>query len=219
MFRLSEHLTLSNPEAEFQMEKRNGIFEGNDPFVIAQRWLSEAEVCEINDPNAMALSTVDQSGFPNVRMVLLKSIEPNAFVFYTNYGSIKAQEAFSAGKVAFVIHWKTLRRQIRCRGLVEREEGRLADDYFLSRSPLSRIGAVASKQSEVLETRQVLADRVEKIRQEYGDEVARPKFWGGIRIRPHELEFWADGEARLHDRFRWSLNPKNQEWDIDRLYP
>ena len=201
------------------MEKRNGIFEGEDPFVIAQRWLNEAEQVELNDPNAMALSTVDESGMPNARMVLLKSVDKDSFVFYTNYGSIKAKESFSAGKVAFVIHWKSLRRQIRCRGTIEREEGAIADEYFLSRSPLSRVGAVASKQSKELESRQILMDRVSKIQQEQGTAVVRPAFWGGIRIRPVELEFWADGDARLHDRFRWEFLEKNASWSIKRLYP
>lgn len=201
------------------MEKRNEIFEGEDPFVIAQRWLNEAEQVELNDPNAMALSTVDESGMPNARMVLLKSVDKDSFVFYTNYGSIKAKESFSAGKVAFVIHWKSLRRQIRCRGTIEREEGAIADEYFLSRSPLSRVGAVASKQSKELESRQILMDRVSKIQQEQGNAVVRPAFWGGIRIRPVELEFWADGDARLHDRFRWEFLEKNASWSIKRLYP
>lgn len=201
------------------MEKRNGIFEGDDPFLIAQRWLGEAEHGELNDPNAMALSTVDENGMPNARIVLLKSIEKNSFIFYTNYGSVKAQEAFSAGKVAFVIHWKSLRRQIRCRGVVEREEGTIADEYFLSRSPQSRVGAVASKQSQELESRQILMDRVSNIQSEYGNEVVRPVFWGGIRIRPVEMEFWADGDARLHDRFRWVFQEKDASWSIKRLYP
>ena len=201
------------------MEKRNEIFEGEDPFVIAQRWLNEAEQVELNDPNAMALSTVDESGMPNARMVLLKSVDKDSFVFYTNYGSIKAKESFSAGKVAFVIHWKSLRRQIRCRGTIEREEGAIADEYFLSRSPRSRVGAVASKQSKELESRQILMDRVSKIKQEQGNDVVRPAFWGGIRIRPVELEFWADGDERLHDRFRWEFLEKNASWSIKRLYP
>ena len=201
------------------MEKRTGIFAGNDPFAIARKWLGEAEVVELNDPNAMALSTVDDDGMPNARVVLLKSVEENAFVFYTNYGSKKAQEAFGAGKAAFVIHWKSLRRQIRCRGVVEREDGFLADEYFLSRSLLSRVGAVASQQSQVLESRAILMDRVAALKAEYGENVPRPEFWGGVRIQPVELEFWADGEARLHDRFRWVRDGQDAEWKVDRLYP
>ena len=201
------------------MEKRTGIFAGNDPFAIARKWLGEAEVVELNDPNAMALSTVDDDGMPNARVVLLKSVEENAFVFYTNYGSKKAQEAFGAGKAAFVIHWKSLRRQIRCRGVVEREDGFLADEYFFSRSLLSRVGAVASQQSQVLESRAILMDRVAALKAEYGENVPRPEFWGGVRIQPVELEFWADGEARLHDRFRWVRDGQDAEWKVDRLHP
>ena len=219
MFYLSEHASGINPKATSEMEKRTGIFAGNDPFAIARSWLGEAEVVELNDPNAMVLSTVDDDGMPNARVVLLKSVEENAFVFYTNYGSKKAQEAFGAGKAAFVIHWKSLRRQIRCRGVVEREDGFLADEYFLSRSLLSRVGAVASQQSQVLGSRAVLMDRVAALKAEYGENVPRPEFWGGIMIQPVELEFWADGEARLHDRFRWVRDGHDAEWKVDRLYP
>ena len=116
------------------MTDRDGIFAGDDPFEIARAWLAEAEKTEPNDPNAIALSTVDADGMPNARMVLLKEIEPDGFVFYTNYGSAKAQEIASSGKAAFVMHWKSLRRQIRVRGLTSREEGSKADEYFSSRS-------------------------------------------------------------------------------------
>ena len=123
------------------MSDRTGIFAGDDPFAIARTWLAEAETGEPNDPNAIALSTVDAGGLPNVRMVLLKEIEDAGFVFYTNYGSAKARELDGAGKAAFVMHWKSLRRQIRVRGTVTREEGPQADAYFASRSLQSRLGA------------------------------------------------------------------------------
>ena len=116
------------------MEKRTGLFSGDDPFDIAKEWLQEAEKSEINDHNAIALATVDSQGLPNARMVLLKDIEASSFVFYTNYNSQKGQEIDSTGKAAFVIHWKSLRRQIRVRGLVEKEQGTMADEYFSSRS-------------------------------------------------------------------------------------
>jgi len=132
------------------MADRTGIFAGDDPFAIAQRWLDEAEGQEINDHNAIALATVDPDGLPNARMVLLKEIEADAFVFYTNYGSRKAQEIEAGGKAAFVMHWKSLRRQIRVRGTVTREEGPQADAYYASRSLKSRLGAWASRQSEPL---------------------------------------------------------------------
>jgi pyridoxamine 5'-phosphate oxidase len=201
------------------MEKRVGIFKGDNPFEIAKRWMAEAETLELNDPNAIALSTVDGAGMPNVRIVLLKSIEADAFIFYTNYASVKATEALDSGKAAFVLHWKSLRRQIRCRGFIKREEGEMADEYFASRSTLSRLGAIASRQSQVLESRQVLMDRVELARGEHGDALKRPDFWGGIRIEPVEIEFWADGEARLHDRFKWTRSRTEETWNIVRLFP
>ncbi len=135
------------------MADRSGIFAGDDPFAIARAWLDEAEESEPNDPNAIALATVDADGLPNARMVLLKEIEADAFLFYTNYGSAKGREISSAGKAAFVMHWKSLRRQIRVRGLTSREEGPMADAYFASRSLQSRLGAWASRQSEPLASR------------------------------------------------------------------
>ncbi|WP_194095202.1 pyridoxamine 5'-phosphate oxidase [Marivivens aquimaris] len=201
------------------MSDRSGIFAGNDPFVIAKVWLQEAEGSELNDPNAIALSTVDADGMPNARMVLLKDIEADAFVFYTNYGSRKAQEVEQAGKAAFVMHWKSLRRQVRVRGIVEKEDGPQADDYYNSRSLKSRLGAWASKQSQPLDSRGTLMAEVATVTAREGINPKRPPFWGGFRIRPLEIEFWADGAFRLHDRFRWSRSDIREEWKIDRLYP
>jgi len=194
-------------------------FDGDNPFALTARWLAEAQKTEINDPNAVALSTVDASGMPNVRMVLLKDIDEDSFVFYTNYTSVKAVEALGAGAVAFVVHWKSLGRQIRVRGHVSKEDGAQADAYYQSRSPLSRLGAWASEQSQVLESRKTLLDRVEKIRADKGESPDRPPFWGGIRVTPVEMEFWADGEARLHDRFRWTRPGPGAPWDVVRLHP
>lgn len=201
------------------MADRTGIFAGDDPFVIAQSWLTEAEASEPNDPNAIALSTVDAEGLPNVRMVLLKEIEAKAFVFYTNYGSTKARELDGAGKAAFVLHWKSLRRQVRVRGLVSREEGPQADAYYKSRSLKSRLGAWASDQSQPLSSRTSLMAKVAKITAEKGPNPERPPFWGGFRIVPLEIEFWADGAFRLHDRFKWSRQGVDQAWEIQRLNP
>lgn len=201
------------------MSDRTGIFAGDDPFALARAWLDEATASEINDPNAIALSTVDAAGLPNVRMVLLKDIEPDAFVFYTNYGSAKAAEIEQAGKAAFVLHWKSLRRQIRVRGLTEREEGPQADEYYASRSLKSRLGAWASQQSQPLSSRGALMAEVAKVTAMKGPNPPRPPFWGGYRIRPLEIEFWADGAFRLHDRFRWSRNAVGATWDVCRLNP
>ena len=201
------------------MSDRDGIFAGDDPFAIARSWLAEAEKSEINDPNAIALSTVDANGLPNARMVLLKEIEADAFVFYTNYGSAKAQEIDSAGKAAFVMHWKSLRRQIRVRGTVTREDGQQADEYYASRSLKSRLGAWASEQSQPLSSRATLMAKVTALGLQHGTNPPRPPFWGGYRIAPVEIEFWADGAFRLHDRFRWTRNDPSQNWTVTRLNP
>lgn len=207
------------------MSDRSGIFAGDDPFAIAQSWLDEAETSELNDPNAIALATVDASGMPNARMVLLKEIEAldapsgGAFVFYTNYESAKAREIDQAGKAAFVMHWKSLRRQIRVRGDVVREDGPQADEYYASRSLKSRLGAWASQQSRPLSSRTALMAEVAKITATKGANPPRPSFWGGFRIIPKEIEFWADGAFRLHDRFVWRRETREENWKITRLNP
>lgn len=201
------------------MSDRSGIFAGDDPFEIARQWLTEAEASEINDPNAIALATVDSNGMPNSRMVLLKEIEAGAFVFYTNYESKKAQEIDAAGKASFVMHWKSLRRQIRVRGTTERESGPQADAYYKSRSLKSRLGAWASQQSRPLDSRTTLMAEVAKITATKGPNPDRPPFWGGFRIKPIEIEFWADGAFRLHDRFRWTRQDDQSDWDVTRLNP
>ena len=201
------------------MTDRTGKFAGEDPFEIVRQWLAEAAQTEPNDPNAMALATVDSDGMPNVRMVLLKDVEDDAFVFYTNYESAKARELDGAGTAAFVMHWKSLRRQVRIRGIVIRENGEKADEYYKSRSLKSRLGAWASRQSQPLMSRGALMAEVAKVTVEKGLNPDRPPFWGGFRIQPIEIEFWADGSARLHDRFRWSRADADGPWTITRLSP
>ncbi|SDC11405.1 pyridoxamine 5'-phosphate oxidase [Ruegeria marina] len=201
------------------MSDRSGIFAGDDPFAIARSWLAEAERTEVNDANAIALATVDADGLPNVRMVLLKDIEADAFVFYTNYESAKARELDGAGKAAFVMHWKSLRRQVRVRGLISREDGPQADDYYASRSLKSRLGAWASRQSRPLSSRAALMAEVAKVTAAKGPNPPRPPFWGGFRLVPVEIEFWADGAFRLHDRFAWRRAQPGDKWEIQRLNP
>jgi len=198
---------------------RDGIFAGEDPFQLARDWMAEAAPLEPADPNAIALATVDETGLPNVRIVLLKEIEADAFVFYTNYDSQKGRELQAAGKAAFVLHWKSLRRQVRVRGVVEKEDGPQADAYFASRALQSRLGAWASRQSEPLSSRAALTAEVAKIAARKGPNPPRPPFWGGFRIRPLEIEFWADGAFRLHDRFRWRRPEIGAPWEILRLNP
>jgi pyridoxamine 5'-phosphate oxidase len=201
------------------MTERNGIFAGDNPFAIARDWLGEAEKSEINDPNAVALSTVDGNGMPNVRMVLLKEITDDSFWFYTNYGSAKAQELDASGKAAMVLHWKSLRRQLRIRGTVIKEDGPEADAYFASRSLKSRLGAWASDQSQPLSSRAALMAEVAKVTAAKGSNPPRPPFWGGYRVCPLEIEFWADGAFRLHDRFVWRRESVKKSWQVQRLSP
>ncbi len=199
--------------------KRSGIFSGDDPFGIARRWLAEAEAGEPNDANAMALATADRDGLPNVRMVLLKAIESGGFVFFTNYGSAKAQEIEASGKGAMVLHWKSLRRQVRARGEISRLDGAAADAYFASRSLQSRLGAWASRQSRPLKSRAALLAEVARVTAQHGTNPPRPPFWGGYRLVPLEIEFWSDGDFRLHDRFQWRRERPGDAWNVVRLSP
>ena len=202
-----------------------GIFNGDDPFAMAQAWLDEALEAELNDANAMALATVDESGLPNVRMVLLKDIEPatrhgGGFVFYTNFESAKGTELRANPQAALVLHWKSLHRQVRVRGPVEEVGAAQADDYYNSRAYQSRIGAWASKQSRPLKSRAALMAEVAKHTARHPIKPPRPPHWGGFRIRPVEIEFWADGDFRLHDRFRWTRSsPDETGWSVQRLNP
>ena len=205
---------------------RDGIFAGDDPVAIAARWLEEATATEPEDPNAIALATVDADGLPNVRMVLLKEIEveTGAFVFYTNFEGQKGLELAATPKAAFVMHWKSLRRQVRVRGDVERVSDAQADAYYASRSLQSRLGAWASDQSRPLESRAALMARVAKMTATKGPSPARPPHWGGFRIRPVEIELWADGAFRLHDRFRFvpaesDSQSQAKAWTATRLNP
>ena len=202
------------------MTDRSGIFAGDDPFALARSWLDEAMRTEPNDPNAIALATVDAEGLPDVRMVLLKEIEgagaDGAFVFYTNFESAKGCQIEATGVAAFVMHWKSLRRQIRVRGHVTRVSDAQADLYYQSRALQSRIGAWASRQSRPLESRAALMAEVARQGINLGLRPARPPHWGGYRITPVQIEFWADGAFRLHDRFRWSRrNSVNENSDLD----
>ena len=195
------------------------LFTGDTPFDIFKRWLTEAKEKEISDPEAMALASVDENGMPNVRIVLLRIIDKESFVFFTNYSSNKGAELLNSKKVAFNIHWKTLKRQVRVRGFIEKENGSLADNYYNDRPEGSKIGAWASRQSRVLESRQELLDRWKKFKDRFQSEIPRPDFWGGFRIKPTEFEFWAEGQYRLHDRFLWKKSKNQSDWESMRLNP
>lgn len=201
------------------MTDRAGVFAGDNPFEIIKRWLDEATETELRDPNAMSLATVDKDGMPNVRIVLLKGLETDSVVFYTNYESQKAQELDGAGAAALLLHWKTLGRQIRLRGKVVREDGEKADAYYHSRPLQSRIGAWASAQSRAIESRSELEQKVQEFTDLYGDNPPRPPHWGGYRLQPTEIEFWCEGDFRLHDRFKWICAENNAGWSVSRLSP
>lgn len=194
--------------------------EENEPFSLFGAWLKEAEASEINDPNALALATVDADGLPDVRMVLLKEFDPRGFVFYTNFESRKGREILGNMKAAMCFHWKTLRRQVRVRGPVEVVSDAEADEYYKTRARGSRIGAWASKQSRPLESRFALEKAVAEYTLKYplGD-IPRPPHWSGFRIRPTSIEFWKDGAFRLHDRIEFRRDTPDGDWSKVRMYP
>ncbi len=199
----------------------SGDFTGVDePMALFSSWYHEAVAHEPNDPNAMALATCDGDGMPNVRMVLLKDADTDGFVFYTNTQSQKGLELTEHPKAALVLHWKSLRRQVRVRGSVQRVSEEEADAYFASRPRLSQLGAWASQQSRPLEGRFALEAAVARVTAQYGIiTVPRPPHWTGFRIVPIAIEFWHDRPFRLHDRVVFSRPDAAQPWEKTRLYP
>ncbi len=208
-------------ESEDEVAKltRSDLFAEQDPFALFAGWLEEAAASEPNDPTAMALATVDETGMPDVRMVLLKGFEAGGFVFYTNLESRKGRQLAAAPKAAICFHWKSLRRQVRVRGPVEPVTAEEADAYFATRARLSRIGAWASRQSQPLESRFALEKAVARYTARFGaGAIPRPPHWSGFRILPREMEFWRDGAFRLHDRVRFTRTDAGG-WTKARLFP
>ncbi|WP_280950764.1 pyridoxamine 5'-phosphate oxidase [Pararhizobium antarcticum] len=194
--------------------------EQSEPFSLFGTWMDEAKASEINDPNGVALATVDADGLPNVRMVLLKDFDERGFVFYTNFESQKGQELLGSMKAALCFHWKSLRRQVRLRGPVEIVSNEEADEYYKTRPRGSRIGAWASKQSRPLESRFALEKAVAEFGLRYAvGEIPRPDHWSGFRIRPTSIEFWKDGAFRLHDRIEFRRRDGDVNWEKLRMYP
>ncbi|QRM54558.1 pyridoxamine 5'-phosphate oxidase [Sinorhizobium sp. BG8] len=192
----------------------------NEPYSLFGTWLEDAGRSEPNDPNAVALATVDASGLPNVRMVLLKDFGPEGFVFYTNFESQKGREILDTGKAAMCFHWKSLRRQVRVRGAVEVVSDEEADAYYATRPRGSRIGAWASKQSRPLESRFALEKAVAEYTARYAiGEIPRPSYWSGFRIVPVSIEFWHDRAFRLHDRIEFRKAESGEGWTKVRMYP
>lgn len=196
------------------------LFAESEPFALFERWFKDAREKEPNDPNGMALATADANGFPDVRMVLLKDFDARGFVFYTNSESAKGRQLEANPRAAFVMHWKSLRRQVRVRGLIEPVSDAEADEYFQSRDRGARLGAWASEQSRPLPDRLALEKRVAEFALKYGvGEVPRPPHWRGYRLAPLAIEFWRDRPFRLHDRLTFTRERVGDPWIRARLYP
>jgi pyridoxamine 5'-phosphate oxidase len=193
--------------------------ETDEPFGLFARWMQEARKSEPRDAEAAALATVDSAGLPDVRMVLVKTFDERGFVFFTNSESAKGSELAGNPKAALVLYWKSLNRQVRVRGLVERASERECDDYFASRPRGAQIGAWASRQSRPLESRTALEAAVARYEKQYGEKVPRPDYWIGYRVVPLAIEFWADRPFRLHDRLVFTRAASGKPWTRERLYP
>lgn len=192
----------------------------DEPYGLLEAWLRDANECEPNDSTAMSLATIDTDGMPDVRIVLLRGLSvEDGFQFYTNYDSAKGEQLAAHPKAALCFHWKSLRRQVRVRGTIEKSSAAQSDAYFSARAPQSRIAAIASDQSRPLDDREIFNQRVAEISSIYGDDddIPRPEHWGGYRLIPSEVEFWQDQAFRMHDRLK--LVRSGKAWARTRLYP
>ena len=198
----------------------NCFLDLDDPIKLFKVWMDEAKKTELNDPNALSLATSSQNNLPSVRMVLLKEFNQNGFVFYTNLNSQKGNEIKENPNAAMCFHWKSLLRQIRINGRVTQVADKDADQYYNSRAYESRIGAWASKQSEELTNRDQLMNSIKKYKKKYSDEkkVPRPSHWSGWNLSPLSIEFWLDGENRIHERLKYTKD-SNGQWIKSLLSP
>ncbi len=190
-----------------------------NPIELFKNWFSDAKMKEINDPNAVAVATSDKGNQPNVRMVLLKGLSDKGFVFYTNFNSKKGEELKNNSKASMCFHWKSLRRQVRILGNVEEVSSKEADEYYNSRPYKNKIGAWASSQSEVLDKRETFLKKISEFEKKYNEKsmIPRPQHWSGWRVIPREIEFWLDGEGRIHERLIYIK--ENEKWIKKLLYP
>lgn len=200
------------------MSDRDGIFSGEKPMEIFKRWYGEAEAANITDPHTMSLATVDANGLPDLRIVFMKDHDETGISFFTNYSSAKGTQLDGAGKAAVNFYWQELYRQVRFRGRIERLSAAASDAYYNTRALGSRIGAWASQQSQPIESRAALEAAVRAAEEAHGENPERPPHWGGYRLIPSEIEFWAGGEFRLHNRFRWT-DAAQSDWTVTRLNP
>ena len=202
------------------MQNDESAIPQSDPFALFEVWFAEAKESEPNDPNAMALATASDDGFPSVRMVLLKGYGSDGFVFYTNAESRKGEQILANGRAALLFHWKSLRRQVRIEGPLDEVTEAEADAYFHSRPRVSQIGSAASDQSRPLPDRQVYLDRVAAVEARYPDgDIPRPPHWTGFRLSPRRIEFWRDRQYRLHDRRLFTRDDASDPWINTLLYP
>lgn len=190
-----------------------------DPIEQFKIWFSDVLSADIIEANAMNLATVNDKGQPSSRIVLLKGVDENGFVFFTNYGSRKAKEIAHNPNAALNFFWASLSRQVRVEGTLSKVSEKASDEYFKSRPRLSQLGAIASAQSEIIGSNEVLEERITDLEKEYlNKEISRPKHWGGYILVPHRIEFWIGRPNRLHDRFQYTLE-KDKSWLIERLFP
>ena len=192
----------------------------DDPFELFEEWFEVAKKKEINDPNALALGTASKKGVPSVRMVLLKGFDKDGFIFYTNLKSQKSKELKENPNATMCFHWKSLLRQIRIVGKLNQVDDKVADDYYSTRAYESRIGAWASKQSSILKSRDELLNNLENFKKKYSDKdkVPRPDHWSGWNLKPSSIEFWLDGDNRIHERLKYNLD-NNNNWEKSLLSP
>lgn len=211
--------TIADLRKDYTLQGFNETEADSNPFRQFKKWFDQALAAQLTEPNAMTLATTTPDGKPSARIVLLKDFDPRGFVFYTNYNSQKGQELAENPQASLVFWWAELERQVRVSGRVEKVSENESDAYFHSRPLNSRLGAWASNQSEVIESRKILEQRLWELQAEYqNQDVQRPRHWGGLRVIPTEIEFWQGRSSRLHDRLRYTrLN--NDNWQIERLSP
>lgn len=203
---------------DYQLAALDESHTGDDPLLFFHKWFSEAEEAQVNEVNAMTLATVDASGKPHARIVLLKGLDDKGFVFFTNYTSLKGQNIDDNPHAALVFFWGELERQVRVEGIIEKVTAEESDAYFNSRPQGSRLGAWASPQSTVIADRSILYENYIKYDKEFDGNIPRPPHWGGYRLLPAEIEFWQGRSSRMHDRIRFKMNPGNA-WEKSRLAP
>lgn len=199
------------------MAELSELMTGDDPIAFFHKWFAEAEISKADEINAMTLATVDARGKPHARIVLLKGADENGFVFFTNYNSAKGTQLNTNPYAALVFFWKELERQVRIEGRIEKLPDTENDAYFFSRPAESRLGAWASPQSKVIDSRKILSDNFDKYKLEFAEDIPRPAHWGGYRVIPEHIEFWQGRSSRMHDRILFEK--KHNQWHKSRLAP